>query len=600
MVWVQIVLGMLVGEAPEETWRRRRRWIVGALVVLVALLGLAGAGWLVVQGGIHGWQTGDWERLDAALFLLWPFVFMLVFLPLAIVVRPKTPPWLTQQFRDLVASSDARVSFPAVFQPAPLQPHEVATGAHTFQRLVAAESWPQRRLSVLWPVMATQYITVVSNLHRALGTVDFFGIPITSVWYFLLTFFLPMCVVVVVIIVFGVQLVRRPRMNITADEQGLTWQRSKRAPTQRMSWDAVRSFSVLVYNDTSGLSSRRTAFLVDGGDAQLAWALYSRALFSGSGPDEYGEAWQLSRQIVTRSGHMLRDLAPLAMSLATTGAKPDRLRAIGAPEPLIGGITATKRRTRRSLFVVVPLAVGLLALLFVSVPGMGYARYRQQHYFAGLVANIHAGKQLYHNALTASDDDNEWPALSPGVATSQGIVAGAYQMSAQKGNFATWTLSPFFQDMAVEVTTRLSGPAMNTSGAGLIVRANHSENDLVVFTVDPFTGSWSLAHYVYNFVNADKDWHTLDDGTSMAIHRGDGVENTLLALARGDVILLYINGQLVTAYSAQDHFNEHNYDAPPMIDSGYVGVYDNNGANVARFNDFTVYAIKSPPSLDYA
>ncbi|MGZ3716611.1 MAG: hypothetical protein ACXVA4_14420, partial [Ktedonobacterales bacterium] len=70
--------------------------------------------------------------------------------------------------------------------------------------------------------------------------------------------------------------------------------------------------------------------------------------------------------------------------------------------------------------------------------------------------------------------------------------------------------------------------------------------------------------------------------------------------ARGDVIVLYINGHFVASYSAQDHLNDNNYDAPPMIYSGYVGVYDNEGSNVARFNDFTVYAITSPPSLEYA
>ncbi|MGZ6392384.1 MAG: hypothetical protein ACXWQZ_24355, partial [Ktedonobacterales bacterium] len=306
-------------------------------------------------------------------------------------------------------------------------------------------------------------------------------------------------------------------------------------------------------------------------------------------------------QIVTYSGQLLRDLTPLAMSLRTTSAKPARLRAIGAPEPLIAAMTVAKRRFYRIWLVGVPLMVGLFAVLFVSLLGNHFAQSYQQHYFAGLVPKIHAGKQLYHNALTA--DDSDWLTLPPSVADDQmslGVVDGAYQMSAPKGHTAYWTISPVFRDMAVEVTMRLSGSATDSSGAGLVLRSTYAVGNMVVFYVDPFDGSWSLAHYVDNGVNSDSSWHTLDDGTSNAIVRGDGAENTLLALARGDVIVLYINGHFVASYSAQDHLNDNNYDAPPMIYSGYVGVYDNEGSNVARFNDFTVYAITSPPSLEYA
>ncbi|HEX8034500.1 MAG TPA: hypothetical protein VF510_11665, partial [Ktedonobacterales bacterium] len=176
----------------------------------------------------------------------------------------------------------------------------------------------------------------------------------------------------------------------------------------------------------------------------------------------------------------------------------------------------------------------------------------------------------------------------------------AYQMSAPKGHTAEWTISPVFGDMAVEALVRLSGSATDYSSAGLIVHSNYAGTNMVVFHVNPFHGSWSLDHYVYNMADADHSWHALDDGVSTALRTGDGAENALLALARGDVILLYVNGHLVSAYSTQDHFNDNNFDAPPLIRNGYVGVYDNDGANVARFNDFTVYAIKSPPSLDYA
>lgn len=596
MMWVQVVLGLLVGETAEQTRQRRRGRVVVALLGPVALLGLAGAGWVVAQAGMYGWQTGDWERLRAAAFLSYPFLFAMFLLPLVLLALNIAPSSFTQPLRELVASADMRVSYPGVIQPQPLLPQEVALGAQNFQRLRVTEGQTtHRRFFGMAPGLVVTAMSALENLPQAFG----FAYADWISWYLLLVLLGGMG------LFFGifVWMIRqisgpRARLTITAGEQGLTWQHGKRGRTQRMDWHAVRSFSVMVYEDLSGFSLRRITYLVDGGDEVLAWTLYS-----GSGPDEHSESWQLARQIVTRGGHLLRDFTPLAASLRVTKAKPNRLRAIGAPEPLIATIAATKRRFRRIWLVGVPLLIVLMAVLFAPLVSSGIARDHQQHYFARLVPKIHAGKQLYHNALTASDSDNEWPTLSLGVApdqTSFGIVDGAYQMSGPKGKFVDRTISQEFGDMAVEVTMRLSGPRTGFSGAGLIVRSNHSENDMVVFYVDPLSRSWALAHYVYNFVNPDKDWHTLDDGASSAIHTGDGAENTLLALARGDVILLYINGHLVTSYSAQDHFNDNNFDAPQMIDSGYVGVYDNDGANVARFNDFTVYAIKSPPSLDYA
>jgi hypothetical protein len=590
MVWAQIVLGLLVGETVEGARRLGR--VLAALAVLVALTGLAATGWVVEQGSIYGWQTGDWERLGAAAYLLWPFLFVLFFLPLMLITSMVALSGFTQPLRELVASGDMRISYPGAIQPLPLLPQERALGTQTFQRLRVTMGWPtRRRFFGVVPGLIGPAMIALENLPLALGLSNTEWLS----WLFLL----PLLGGIGFLIGAFVWMLRemsgpRMRLSITADEQGLRWKRGKRGSTQRMEWHAVRSFSVMVYENTSTLSSKQTTFLVDGGDALLTWTLYS-----GSGPDEYGESWQLSRHIVTHSGQLLRDLTPLAMSLRVTSAKPARLRSIGAPEPLIATIAAAKRRFYRIWFVGVPLAVVLFVVLFAPLVSNRIAWDYQQHYFAGLVAKIHAGKQLYHNALTA--DDSEWQTLpATDDQMHAGTVDGAYQISGPQGKFADRTISPLFRDMAVEVTVRLSGQATDYSGAGLMVRSNNSENDMVVFYVDPFDGSWSLAHYTYNFVNPDRDWHTLDCGTSRAIHRGDGAENSLLALVRGDVILLYINGHFVSAYSAQDHLNDNNYGAPQLIHSGYVGVYDNEGADVARFNDFTVYAIKSPPSLDYA
>ncbi|MGZ3679776.1 MAG: hypothetical protein ACXWQR_14660 [Ktedonobacterales bacterium] len=599
MMWVQVVLGLLVGEGPEETRQRRRGRVVVVVVVgLIALLGLAGTGWVVAQASMYGWQTGDWDRLWAAGFLPYPFLFALFLLPLVLLALNIAPSSFTQPLRELVASGDMRVSYPGVIQPQPLLPQEVALGAQNFQRLRVTEGQTTyRRFFGMAPGLVVAAMAALENLPHALGwnSTDW------ASWLFLPMLLGGLGLMIGVMIWQFIWLIRlaagpRTRLSITTDEQGVRWQRGKRGHTQRMDWHAVRSFSVMVYEDTSGLSSRCSTFLVDGGDALLAWTLYS-----GSGPDEYGESWQLSRQIVTHSGQLLRDLTPLTASLRVTRAKPNRLRAIGAPEPLITATVAAKRRLRRIWLIGVPLLIVLMAVLFAPPVSSGIVRDHQKQYFAGLVPKIHAGKQLYHNALTA--DDSEWLTLTPGVADDQmslGVVDGAYQMSAPKGQFADWTISPVFRDMAVEVTMRLSGPATDSSGAGLVLRSTYAVGNMVVFYVDPFDGSWSLAHYVDNGVNSDSSWHTLNDGTSSAIVRGDGAENTLLALARGDVIVLYINGHFVASYSAQDHLNDNNYDAPPMIYSGYVGVYDNEGSDMARFNDFTVYAITSPPSLEYA
>lgn len=595
MVWAQIVLGLLVGDGAEEMRQQRRVRIFVVVFGLIGLVGLAGSGWVVAQAGIYGWQTGNWERLFPALLLPWVFLAMLFIAPLLSIAANTALSGFTQPLRELVASGDLRISYPGAIQPLPLLPQERAVGTQTFQKLRVTEGWPnQRRFWGAVPGLIVPILMVLENLPLALGfSYSTSWLP----WFSLIVLLAGVGIAIGAFVVLVSTLSGpRARLSITADEQGLTWQGGKRGPKQQMGWHAVRSFSVMVYEGASWLSSRQTTFLVDGGETLLTWTLYS-----GSGMDEYGESWQLSRHVVTHSGQLLRDLTPLAMSLRMTSAKPARLRGIGAPELLITTITTMKRRFYRIWFVGVPLTVGLIALLFVLLLGNPFARDYQQHYFAGLAPKIHAGKQLYHNTLIA--DDSEWVTLPPSVADDQmnlGIVNGAYQMSAPSGQTAEWTISPVFGDMAVEATMRLNGQATKYSSAGLILRSNYIGTDMMAFHVNPFYGSWSLGHYVYDATNPDRSWHTLDDGESTAIHTGDGAENTLLALVRGDMIVLYINGHFIMSYSAQDHFNENNYDAPPLLHSGYVGVYDNDGANVARFNDFTVYAIKSPPSLEYA
>lgn len=594
MMWVQVVLRLLVGEGPEGTRQRQRVRVFVVILGLIGLVGLAGTGWVVSQAGIYGWQTEDWERLFPALLLSWTFLAMLFIVPLMLVILNIAPSGFTQPLRELVASGDLRISYPGAIQPLPLLPQERAVGGQTFQKLRVTEGWrDRRRFFGVVPGLAVLILMALGNLPQALG----FGYSADWLGWFSFALLLAGVGVFIgaIVVLISTLSGQRTRLSITTDEQGLTWQGGKRGRRQQIGWNAVRSFSVMVYEGASSLSSKQTTFLVDGGDALLTWTLYS-----GSGMDEYGESWQLSRHVVTHSGKLLRDLTPLAMSLRMTSAKPTRLRGIGAPELLITTITAMKRRFYRIWFVGVPLMVGLFALLFVSLPGNYFARDYQQRYFAGLVPKIHAGRQLYHNALTTGD--NEWQTRTAinDDQMSLGVVDGAYQMSGPQGKFADFTISPHFGDMAVEVTVRLSGPTTKYSGAGLIIRSNDSENDMVVFSIDPLDGYWSLARYKYDFVNPDKDWHSLDYGMSSAIVKGDGAKNTLLALARGDVILLYINGRFLHSYSAQDHFNENNYGMPPLIHSGYVGVYDNDAADVARFNDFTVYAIKSPPSLEYA
>lgn len=595
MLWAQMVLGLLMGDGAEEMRQRWRVRIFGVVFGVIGLVGLAGAGWVVAQAGIYGWQTGNWERLFSALLLPWAFLVMLFIVPLLLIALNIAPSGFTQPLRELVASGDLRISYPGAIQPLPLLPQERAVGAQTFQKLRVTEGWPnRRRFFGVVPGLVVPILMALDNLPLALG----FGYSTSWLpWFSLIALLAGIGIFIgASVVLISTLSGPRTRLSITADEQGLTWQDGKRGPRQQIGWNAVRSFSVMVYEGASWLSSRQTTFLVDGRDVLLTWTLYS-----GSGMDEYGESWQLSRHVVTHSGQLLRDLTPLAMSLRMTSAKPARLRGIGAPELLITTIMAMKRRFHRIWFVGVPLVVSLFALLFVSLLGNHFAQDYQQRYFTGLTTKIHAGKQLYHSALTT--DDGEWQTLPPTVADDQmnlGIVDGAYQMSAPKGQTAEWTISPVFGDMAVEAMVRLSGPASDYSSAGLILHSNYAGTNMVVFHVNPFNGSWLLDHYVYDATNPDGSWHMLDDGESTAIHTGDGVENTLLALVRGDMIVLYINGHFITSYSAQDHFNENNYDAPPLLHSGYAGVYDNEGSHVARFNDFTVYAIKSPPSLEYA
>src|SRR5690242_1406659 len=75
----QYALAALVGERPDEAWRRRGQRRQVALTALIGSLGLAAALWINIQAWLYGWQAADWDRFEAALSLLMPSVMLVLF-----------------------------------------------------------------------------------------------------------------------------------------------------------------------------------------------------------------------------------------------------------------------------------------------------------------------------------------------------------------------------------------------------------------------------------------------------------------------------------------------------------------------------------------
>ncbi|HEX8037314.1 MAG TPA: hypothetical protein VF510_25890, partial [Ktedonobacterales bacterium] len=292
----------------------------------------------------------------------------------------------------------------------------------------------------------------------------------------------------------------------------------------------------------------------------------------------------------------LRDLSTLAERMTSTHPATEQRDAIAAAmkaatspqerlevlRSSIGKNEPATRPTTLELGCTVQLVLVIVfAVLYAG--GWGLKQY-QPHYYEGMLAQIHAGKPLYHDDLTYNDD--KWDMeLMTSYDPGHFFKDDGYHLTTTKGYIThSWTN---FQhgDAAVEVTARQIGTA-DSDGVGLVLRANTNGSDMVVFYLDS-AGYWWLWNHHFVDGTSKHDWTNLDEGYSSAIHTSDGAQNRLTVLLRGNQYVCYINGRMVEVYRDEQH------ETPS---AGHMGVYLNDGATEGVFTNFTVYPAP-PPSI---
>jgi hypothetical protein len=588
----RVLVGALAGEQPgmARAWRRQtmRLWIfLGVGIVL-----LLGTGWIIWQAGNYGWQTGDWERISGALLAPIVVVFLIGAALFLFSLRVPHSNAVAAPIRDLLARNDDALAPVVMVPPAPALPTGAGITLTRLRRLYIAPSWWSIEIR-LWPLFFVACFAIVINIPSVFGIDDPDIATLFSVMGCLFIGTQLVATIISAVVTSQYTQSLRQRLVIRADATGISWQLAGRRQRERYhaQWSAVRSFSFVDYNSATNIydSSPTRAFLVDAGEQQLAWAMTPR-----SQQDEYIEADRLTRLIVAQTGKPLRDLnyARSQLEYAAPSGQFFWPRNL-IPAATLAALVEYQQRTFRRLLWLIPVVPVFVALFVESFLLPGQLAARQQDYFAGLAPQIARAHILYHDALTAPD--GEWP-----VGPSQQFSGGAYQLTAptKQGASVNAALLPqTFQNVAVAVTVRgsLSGDI------GLVLRANGS--NMLMFTINLGSDSWNLEQFDGATITS-LDWQENNQFTA-TLHTGANDTNRLLALIRGSVILLYINGQLVDFFPGSSTPIESIAFSPPVYEpslvttAGEVGFFVADSGNTASFSDFTVYAVTAPPALNY-
>ncbi len=393
---------------------------------------------------------------------------------------------------------------------------------------------------------------------------------------------------------------------VTADESGISWKQvGWRTRRRHIAWHEAQAFFIVTQRRSTNWV-KETTWVLMGASGALVWMASPEA----TEPQADSPHARFAALVAARTRLPLRDLSALAERLSKTGVSAEQRKALAAdaidaikaartqPEKAEAWLSAQRREqateavlsAHRSEQATKKGGLGwgcTVQLVLMMVIGLVYAggwglQHYQPHYYAGLLAQVHASTPLYHDDL--SHEDGDWDVTSP-TATDGGRVYkdGAYHVTGTKGYTAmSW---PNFErgDAAVEVTARQIGTA-DADGVGLALRANEDGSDMVTFFVDS-AGSWWLWHYRALDGNPDHEWIYLDDGHSNAIHMGSGAVNRLLVVMRGGQYLCYVNGQFVDSYYDDKH------ETPQ---SGHMGVFLNDGTLEGVFSNFTVYPAPLP------
>ncbi len=259
--------------------------------------------------------------------------------------------------RRAVAIGDERVAPVAPGQPLPLSTDEMPKGPVQFVSLVRPERSPARRQQII-PGILFFILGAVFAAFTALAFGLGSDLAVLGPWFAVMVLiFVAMTLGGIAMGVLMLLWARRSlsRLNLTADEWGLAWDSARlRRRRMQIAWHEARAF----FRATPGrlaTANARTIYVLDGGDAVLAWALPSSAT-----PAEHAASERLSRLIVTRTRLPLRSVAldplhavPTPEELATERKPPDPAIAPTVP------VSAWR------ILLLNPSCLGVLAVLAV-------------------------------------------------------------------------------------------------------------------------------------------------------------------------------------------------------------------------------------------
>lgn len=616
--------------------QRRATWWRGRCIQWMALL--LGWGWLGIMLYLLG-PVAFQSSLDQYSFAspglgtaAWD-VIVVILIPIAtfgftVLILPAKKMWFASRVvRAGVLAGNSPYTAYVFDQPPPLTGDEVPRDAASFSALKLPRLRRAMAVFALLDGIATLAAAVFIIVFWQRNTTNTGGLPETGLD--LAIFILPVLSLGRIWAIYGVSqivphgwwvlLPGRRKKLLAVDDLGIRWyERRWRRCEYTLAWQDIAAFGV--YRQFTGLSVNYT-YLLFGNNQSFSWivpantkeaAIEASALFA--------------RLVVTRTGRPLEDLtgaidAAKTLSIPSAfsvGFDPGRSAVAQTLRAEVAAVDGKKRRSShqspdysevmsasaatslgskrerplqmkaRYLWLNMALMV-LVAIGFVGV----WMVDQQQHdeYYRTLAPRIAAQTPLYSDPLTSAN--NAWPLQEPTKKDSSTYryANGGYTMTGGPSGYTIYATNDVqYIDVAVAVTARQIGSS-KYDGVGLVARSlaatSDAEDDNIVFTVSPSTGSWSLYHYQPGHANTDDNWKYLDGGDSSVIHTGAGAENRLLLVLHGTEYLCYINGHFV----ARDVDTTVTASSPKF---GYTGMFVNDNATTGVFNDFAVYDL--PPA----
>jgi hypothetical protein len=383
--------------------------------------------------------------------------------------------------------------------------------------------------------------------------------------------------------------------SVVADAQGLTWRRGGKLHT--LPWSQAQALCMIELPPIEAQGSRsadatQRIYWMQGPDGALTWApeprrRWSRVSSAPSAPEAPDDqAWRLCALAAKRTGLPLRDLTATTAHLLPLWSAVNLIQQALETGPSIPISEAEQRRIetqratrRRQIRAHFGLGAALNLILLAAAAAMlvGLPRvYSDQLTQAARSAPIFAD--------SLASPSGQWPdATKPDAifVYRGGVYVATGGANACCDLFALAT--PTVRDGVIEVTLHQVND-LDFSEAGLVLRADPTTHEALVFTITP-GGGWRLERFTLKADGSgDQEGGSLiNEGLLFpvsAIHHGSDVTNRLAVIMRGASYTFFVNGQYIGSY----------HDG--WVAGEQVGVY---AGGPTAFSDFAIYP--APPAL---